>query len=203
MCAAAREVMRASIRLFAVMVASSCVHLEAPGLTSEEHRKQAGRLVEKAQADARFDSYELDEQQTRQADRELIEASAHLTAAKSLESFEESACVGLSKGERSSCPLFASSVRRVEWAQDGFRLTFKQARDASRTLPRLRCHLAYAVATGFDRPSCPLFIPGTSLRQESDDGITFAGDSAAVASALRVQARKIFTTWQVTQHAVP
>ena len=189
--------------LLGVVVTSSCAHLEDAGPTVEEHRKEAAVLLEKVQVDARFDSYELDDQQARVADRELIDASAHLTAAKSLESFEDNACVGVSTAERSSCPLFASSVRRVEWAKDGFRLTFKQPSEAARTFPRLRCHLAYAISNGFDRPSCPLFIPGTSLRREGDEGITFAGDSAAVASALRVQARRVFPTSQVTQHASP
>ena len=71
-------------------------------------------------------------------------------------------------------------------------LTFKEASGAAQTFPRLRCHLAFAVASGFDRPSCPLFIKGTTLRQEGADGITFSGDSPEVARALRSEARRIF-----------
>ena len=130
----------------------------------------------------------------------MVEANSHLAAARSLEAFEDKACAGLSAGERFSCPLFASRVRRVEWARDGFTLTFKQTIDATQTYARLRCHLAYAIATGFDRPSCPLFIPGTTLRQGGADAITFVGDSPDVASALRTKAREVFLTSQVTQH---
>ncbi len=60
------------------------------------------------------------------------------------------------------------------------------------TFQRLRCHLAYAVATGFDRPSCPLFLKGTTLRRVDDSGIAFDGDSEAVAIALRATARRVF-----------
>jgi hypothetical protein len=126
------------------------------------------------------------------ADRELVEANAHLAAAKTLESFEDEACIGLSAGERASCPLFASSVRRVEWEKDGFKLFFKQEDEATRTFARLRCHLSYAVASGFDRPSCPLFLKGTKLHREGADGVVFTGDSSDVAAALRAQARRVF-----------
>jgi hypothetical protein len=191
--------MRSSVLFLGLMLAS-CSHVQRAGVSTEEPRGEERRHFGKsrveqtktAHGDVPFDAYTLSDEHVQAADRELIEASAHLTAAKSLEAFEDRACVGLSGAERSACPLFASRVQQVEWAEDGFTLTFKQASDAAQTYPRLRCHLAYAVSTGFDRPSCPLFIPGTTLRPRGTDGITFSGDSADVASALRVAARRIF-----------
>jgi hypothetical protein len=106
--------------------------------------------------------------------------------------FENEACTGLSDGERSSCPLFASSVSRVQSTPKGFLMTMKPTADAPQTFQRLRCHLAYANASGFDRPSCPLFLKGTTLRRVDDSGIAFDGDSEAVAIALRATARKVF-----------
>ena len=60
------------------------------------------------------------------------------------------------------------------------------------TFARLRCHLAYAVASGFDQPSCPLFLKGTKLSEEGGDSIIFSSESAEVAEALRAQARRVF-----------
>lgn len=211
--------MRASMLLAGVM-AVSCSHVNSEGKTVEENRNEAALHLEKAReerdrydpsklmrpaprgpgsasfgkVDAPFESYEPSDAHLQAADRELIEANAHLAAARSLEAFEDQACGGLSAAQRSACPLFASSVRRVEWAKDGFKLLFKQASEAAQTYPRLRCHLAYAMANGFDRPSCPLFVKGTTLRQEGADGIVFAGDSVEVARALRVQAQRIFSS---------
>ena len=83
-------------------------------------------------------------------------------------------------------------ARHVTWIKAGFKLTFSQPADVKQSYQRLSCHLAYAVASGFDKPSCPLFIKGTTLRREGTDSIEFAGDSEAVADALRARARRIF-----------
>ncbi len=200
------------------VMAASCSHIKAENQTVDEHRNEAAIHLEKAreekaqsdpaqvmrpaprgpgnamfgQVDVPFEAYQPSDEHMMAADRELAEANSHLAAAKSLEKFEDKACEGVSAGERASCPLFASAVRRVEWMEDGFKLTFKQSGEAAKTFPRLRCHLAYAVASGFDRPSCPLFLEGTTLRQDGADGIVFGSDSVEVAIALRAQARRIF-----------
>jgi hypothetical protein len=196
----------------------SCTHVKARDETVEEHRNDAAIHLEKAreqeaqydpaktirppprgpgsqmfeQVDVPFEPYNPGDEHMQAADRELVEANAHLVAAKSLEKFEDKACTGLSAGERASCPLFASSVSRVEWLQDGFKLTFKEGAGAGKTYARLRCHLAFAYSNGFVQPSCPLFIKGTTLKQSGDDAITFTAETAEVAGALRVQARRIF-----------
>lgn len=210
--------MRTSIVVILGVMASSCSHMKAENQTVDEHRNEAEIHLAKArqeqaqadpsqpmraaprapgsvifgQADSPFEPYLPADEHMQAADRELAEANAHLVAAKSLEKFEDQACEGVSAGERASCPLFASAVRRVDWVKDGFKLTFKQSAEAATTFPRLRCHLAYAVASGFEQPSCPLFLKGTTLRQEGADGIIFASESLEVAVALRAQARRIF-----------
>ena len=200
------------------LMAASCSHVKAESQTVDEHLHAAELHVEQSreekaqsepgpvmrpaprgpgspmfgQLDVPFEPYVPSDEHLQAADRELAAASAHLAAAKSLEKFEDKACAGLSAGERASCPLFASAVRRVDWMKDGFKLTFKQDTDAAQTFPRLRCHLAYAVASGFDQPSCPLFLKGTTLRREGTDAIVFASESPEVAVALRTQALRIF-----------
>jgi hypothetical protein len=209
--------MRTPLFLMAAMTAS-CSHVQTDEMTADEHRTEAAVHLEKAreerdqydpsktmrpapraagssmfgQADVPFEPYNPSDTHMQAADQEMIEANRHLAAAKALEKFEDQACTGLSPAERSACPLFASAVRRVEWREGGFKLTFKQASEAAQTFPRLRCHLAYAVANGFDRPSCPLFVKGTKLLREGAEDIIFEGDSPEAASALRAQARRIF-----------
>lgn len=208
--------MRAPILLLGLLV--SCTHVRTEGKTAEEHRNEAAIHLETAQkekqqydpsktmrpaprgpgstlfvqTDVPFEPYNPSDEHMQAADGELAEAAAHLAAAKKLEAFEDKACTGLSEGERSACPLFASSVRRVEWVKDGFKITFKKPGDAAPTFARLNCHLAYAVATGFDRPSCPLFIKGTTVRKDEGDSVVFAGASPEVASALRTEARRLW-----------
>ncbi|MDP1827713.1 MAG: hypothetical protein Q8L48_30855 [Archangium sp.] len=205
--------MRISL-LWLGLMAASCSHVKDQ--TVDEHQNLAARHVEKANEesakydpnhpmraaprapgtenfgiDPAFESWNPTEVHLAAADREMDQANQHLVAAKSLLTFEDQACAGMSAGERSSCPLLASSVGSVEWAKDGFKLTFKQPDAAAQTYRRLNCHLAYAVATGFDRPSCPLFVKGTTLKQ-GKDSVEFAGDTTEVANALRAQAVKVF-----------
>ncbi len=200
------------------LVLASCSHVKTDALTADEHRTEAQVHLEKAReaeekvdptdttrpaargpgspvfgaVDGHFAPYNPSDVHLQEADRELEKANAHLAAAKTLETFEDKACEGLSAGERSSCPLFASSVKRVEWVKDGFKLVMKDPNQTAPTFARLRCHLAYAVASGFDRPSCPLFLKGTKLSEEGGTSIIFSSESAEVAEALRAQARRVF-----------
>ena len=168
--------MRPLILLLGVLL-SSCSHVNKESLTADEHRTEAQVHLEKSReaeerfdpsdttrpaargpgnpvfgpADGHFAPYNPSDMHLQEADREMVKANAHLAAAKSLETFEDKACAGLSAGERSSCPLFASSVKRVEWVKDGFKLVMKDPNQTAPTFARLRCHLAYAVASGFDQ----------------------------------------------------
>ncbi len=199
---------------FLGVLSLSCAHVEE--LTVDEHRNEAALHTEKARqetekfdpaatmraaprtttlvpGDVPFEPYNPSQAHLQAADRELAKANAHLAAAETLVSFEDKACAGLSPGERSSCPLFASSVSKVSWLEGGFKLTFIRPADAAPTLRRLSCHLAYAASSGFDQPSCPLFIKGTSIDKAGEDAIAFTGNSGEVTQALRVQARRIFS----------
>jgi hypothetical protein len=126
------------------------------------------------------------------ADAELRAAGEHLRAAKKLEIFEDAACRDLPPGERASCPLLGSSVTQVQHTARGFQLLMKPGVDVAATNARLNCHLAYARATGFDRPSCPLFVKGITIRRVGDAQLAFEGESKEVAIELQNQARRIF-----------
>jgi hypothetical protein len=200
----------------------SCTHVRAKDETVAGHRNeaavhQARAREERAQYDpadvkrvpprspmmgaeigagAFGESYNPTSDHLAAADREMREANDHLVAAKKLLTFESEACAGLSAGERSSCPLLASSVISVQGTKRGFLLTIKDSVDAEQTHRRLACHLAYATASGFDRPSCPLFLKGTVLERVGIDGIAFVGETESAALALRNSARRVFTGYQ-------
>lgn len=204
------------------LLAVSCTHVRAKDETVAQHQNEAVIHQERAREErAQYDpsdvkrvpprspmmgaeigagafeeSYNPTSDHLAAADREMREANDHLVAAKKLLTFESQACAGLSAGERSSCPLLASSVTAVQGTKRGFLMTLKPTVDAQQTYQRLACHLAYAVASGFDRPSCPLFLKGTTLGRVGADGITFVGETEAVAFALRSSARRVFTGYQ-------
>ncbi len=150
---------------------------------------QRGAMINEPLVFANF-SPTADHQQ--RADRELQEAAAHLGAARRLEAFEAEACRGLPPAERSACPLLGSSVTLVESTKQGFVLTLLPTIDAAQTYRRLSCHLAFAQAMGFEQPTCPLFVKGTSLRRVGGHGLAFDGDFPEVGVALRAQAKRIF-----------
>jgi hypothetical protein len=196
----------------------SCSHLRARDETVAEHRHDAALHAERGREErSQYDpsatvrgaprgrgvapfagveagrgAFNLTHDHLREADREFRAEKEHLAAARSLLSFEHRACEGLSKGERSSCPLFASRVSLIELTQTGFRIVFQTQVDVDQTWRRLNCHLAHAVARGFDQPSCSLFVKGTTLARFGERGIAFNGDTEAVAELLRAQARRLF-----------
>lgn len=81
-------------------------------------------------------AFNLTHDHLREADREFRAEKEHLAAARSLLSFEHRACEGLSKGERSSCPLFASRVSLIELTQTGLRIVFQTQVDVDQTWRR-------------------------------------------------------------------
>jgi hypothetical protein len=130
----------------------------------------------------------------RTADREMREAARDLSAAHRLEQFEDARCKDIPPEARSACPLLASSVENVTEVPDGVVLYLKPEVDAVDTHRRLDCHLAYAQAEGFSRPSCPLFVKGMTLSLELSPrhALNFFSDDPVVAQELKVQARRIF-----------
>lgn len=200
--------------LTALLFASACAHND---LTAAENRNEAeihrARALEErkqfdpnqTQTSARQGplnpndqmmvpefTYNPTESHQVAADAELRAASEHLRAAKRLESFEDAACRDLPAGERASCPLLGSSVSQVRHTASGFQLVMKAGVEVGDVNRRLSCHLAYARATGFDRPSCPLFVKGTTIHRVGEDTIAFDGDTQAIAVELQAQADKIF-----------
>ncbi len=196
---------------------TGCTHVRAEDKTVAEHRNAAAELkqqaaVERAQFEpgesrvkppslARmpvdgiaedFTSYNPSAEHLTKADAYLKESSEHLADANMLLASADKACAGLPAGERFSCPLLASSVDRVQPAKTGVTLLLRPSVNREATLQRLNCHLAYAVASGFDRPSCPLFVKGTTLIASGSNGIEFKADTAPAAESLRAQARRIF-----------
>jgi hypothetical protein len=197
------------------LMLASCAHAPATDLTVDEHRHEVLVHEERAQAErAQFDPsaalrpeargelgpsglpglgwYNPTEEHLRAADRELQAANDHAVAANSLLAFEHQACKAMSAAERTSCPLFASKVSLIELVTKGFILTFQTQVDVGAMYQRLNCHLAFAEATGFDRPSCPLFMKGTSIERVNSRSIAFTGDSEEAAAALHNQARRLF-----------
>ncbi len=201
-----------------ILVVAGCSHTQTEGLTAAENRNEAS-IHEARAASARtqvdpaeartqrrpwgaghddqvtFGYFNLTEEHQQTADRELRAAADHLRAAKSLESFEDDACRGLPAAERASCPLLGSSVVTVQQTSMGFELLLKPQVDVTETFHRLSCHLAFARAMGFEQPSCPLFVQGTTLQRVGDHAIAFAGSSTEVAASLQAQARRVFGGW--------
>ena len=102
------------------------------------------------------------------ADSEMRRAAEHLAAAKDLERFEDQACAQIPPAERAACPLLASQVERVRETPTGIELVLKAHVDGRDTHRRLDCHLAFARASGFAKPSCPLFVQGMSIRLQGE-----------------------------------
>lgn len=192
----------------------ACACAPAAKLTVLEHRNEAGiherkslaararaeaqsqrappRSISLGQSDGTFDAYSPAATSTAEADAELRKANAHLAAARTLIAFEARACEGLSEAERTACPLFASTVERVLPDRDGLVLHFKPGVDVAQTYRQLSCHLAYAASTGFDRPSCPLFVKGMMISRNGDRGIAFLGENDEVTGQLQAAARALF-----------
>jgi hypothetical protein len=201
-----------------LVLLGACTHVRPEAQTAENHREDAEvhqRLAtqELARADAApaptakplalpnarltvgeqlYESYRPRDEHLAAADREFRLASEHLAAAKALDTFADQACAGLTNAQRAACPLFASSVSLVETTPRGFKLTFWPRVDVNETYHQLSCHLAWAVASGFARPSCPLFVRGTTLERFGERGVEFKGESAEVAERLRAEARRLF-----------
>jgi hypothetical protein len=208
--------MRTLLPTLLVFIFTACAHSRTDGLTVAENKTEAA--IHEARAENQIEQYDPTRIQTdlrpgpldpnslqlneftynpteshqTAADAELREAGEHLRAAKKLETFEDAACRDLPAGERSSCPLLGSSVRQIRQTTQGFQLTMKASVDVADVNRRLNCHLAYARATGFDRPSCPLFVKGTTIKRIGASVIDFSGDTRAIAADLQGQARRIF-----------
>lgn len=157
---------------------------------TQQPQRQVSRANDPAMLTPEF-SYNPTEGHQFAADAEFRKANEHLRAANKLESFEDEACRDISAGERASCPLLGSYVSEVRHTSKGFQLAMKPTVDVDDVTRRLSCHLAYARTTGFERPSCPLFVRGTSIRRVGE-AIAFEGDTRDIALVLQTQADRVF-----------
>ncbi len=202
-----------SLFFVAAAVLASCAHPNQ--LTVAENRNEASIHAARAgQERAQFDpgeartdtrggalgraeglnpefSYNPTQEHQMAADTELRLAASHLAAAKKLETFEDAACKEIAPAERAACPLLGSLVVKVQHTATGFQLAMKPGADVADIYRRLNCHLSYARATGFERPSCPLFLKGTTIRREGEGVIEFAGETKEIATELQLQARRV------------
>jgi hypothetical protein len=203
---------------YALLIATlslSCSHSRSAELTAAEHRAEAEVHLRNARKEAaeydatqttRFpgrdpyvaspsdwtSTYNPTGEHLAAADAEMRKAAEHVAAARRLEAFENAACRDIAPEERSACPLLASAVTAVHETKFGVELALKPGVDGADTHRRLDCHLAYAEANGFDRPSCPLFVRGMSIRLRDSTVLVLSGTTLDVAKALQEQARRIF-----------
>lgn len=207
---------RALIATVAVALQLSCAH--DANLTADEHRAEADRHAREADRERAEAAgghtrtpairgqtgadYDPAEAHLSAADSEMRRAAAHLAAAKELERFEDQACAAIAPAERAACPLLASSVARVRETRVGVELVLKPSVDAADTNRRLNCHLAYARANGFAKPSCPLFVAGMAIRL-LDGGVIEMSGPGDVGVELQKQARRIFGAAPPTVSVAP
>lgn len=197
------------------LLSMSCAHTRPDEMTAEEHRSEAARHHQVAhQEESKYQPglttrhpggalstelppdwmtpYNPTAEHLTAADAEMRRAASHLAAAKKLEEFEDAACREIPPASRAACPLLASSVSVVRNTPKGLVLVLKPHVDDTATHRQLNCHLAYAAANGFARPSCPLFVKGMALALKGNHEIEMTAENASVALELQIQARRIF-----------
>jgi hypothetical protein len=203
------------LNLIGVCLMLACAHTRPDELTAEEHRAEATAHRSASERErAQYDpgeavvvpairslnsppltdwptTYNPSAEHLAAADAELRKAADHLAAAKALESFEDAACASIPSRERAACPLLASAVSQVRQLPVGVELTLRVPADAEDVSRRLNCHLAYAVANGFEA-SCPLFVKGMRIRRSGPTTVELAGSTQAIALELQQQARRLF-----------
>lgn len=198
-----------AVGLFSAGCAAQRLRVEASSLA--EHRAAAER--ERAEANAHrelFDPYALvtriplvpaepglpvmdDTDGSNPTSWHLAEAAdheaharAHAAAAIALERFEATECRAIPAKERGACPIIVAALG-VHEIDGGVRVDLRTEADAARIAARMRCHLAYAHAVGFDRaPSCPLYMRGVDIRLSAGGrAIDVVGDRRAVVLEIR------------------
>ncbi len=127
-----------------------------------------------------------------EADRKMDSAFKHLEAARRLEKYEDVACVGLTRAERTSCPLIAPHIDKIEEGSKGVVLHIKTAEKARILSAQMHCHLAFAQANNFERAPCPLYLKGVTITLVGDKAIEVTSSDPAVAREVRQEARRMF-----------
>ena len=132
----------------------------------------------------------------READKHREHAREHERAAAALERFEEGACREFPERTRAACPLLGP-VATIEDVPPGVRVTFAPGTRVDAVVEHMRCHYAYARARAFDaRVTCPLYMPGISIRRDGALGVELAAPDEAHVAELRARSREeaVFAT---------
>jgi hypothetical protein len=113
-------------------------------------------------------------------------AQQHLTAAATLESFEDSECKSIPPASRAACPLLGPAVA-VEMVNRGVRVRFSETANVPRIVTQMRCHLAYARTRGFDRvTTCALYLRGVEVVAGTDGRtVDLLGHDPTVVAAIQ------------------
>lgn len=202
-----------TLPLFAALaILTSCAHAE---LTGEEHRAAAAAEMRKAEKErAEFDPnasavvvqprspfaedptvprfYNPSAEHLIEADERMKSAFKHLEAARKLETYEDASCNGISQAERMSCPLIAPHLEKVEEGSRGVVLHLKTPERAAVLAGQMKCHLAFAKATNFEKVPCPLYIKGVNIGLVGDRTIEVTSTDGKVAAQIREEARRMF-----------
>jgi hypothetical protein len=124
------------------------------------------------------------------ADEHRAHAKEHERAAAALEKFEEGECKAFPERTRVACPLLGP-VTKIEDVERGVRVTFAPGTRVDAVAAHMRCHYAYARAHGFDaRVSCPLYMPGIEIAQQSGTAVDIKVRDKAKVTELRSRARE-------------
>jgi hypothetical protein len=134
--------------------------------------------------------YNPTEVHLREADKHREHAREHERAAAALEHFEEGACREFPERTRAACPLLGP-VTTIEDLPRGVRVTFAPGTRVDAVVEHMRCHYAYARARAFDaRVTCPLYMPGISIRRAGALAVDLAAPDEAHVAELRAGSRE-------------
>jgi hypothetical protein len=126
----------------------------------------------------------------READKHREHAREHERAAGSLEHFEKGACGEFPKRTRAACPLLGP-VTKIDDVTRGVRVNFAQGARVDAIVEHMRCHYAYARSHAFDeRVSCPLYMPGITIRRSGDLAVEILAPDKAHVEELRSRSRE-------------
>jgi hypothetical protein len=192
-------------RLILLAMASGCAHWDF--LTQSEHRAAAATEERKAEEERQqyvpqaadpdlHAPYNPTADHLRVAEAHLRVAHQHTQAALQEQRFEDEACASLSTQARASCPLVSGAVQTVEEIRGGVRLHLKPGSNGAELIARMRCHLAFARARGFEGLSgCPLYYRSAGVDLVGlGEVIEVRATETAAAAAIRRDAREIFAS---------
>jgi hypothetical protein len=126
------------------------------------------------------------EHHLRAAEAHVRHAKEHEAAATALIQFEDEACTGIAPEVRAACPLLVD-VTDIADVRGGARVRFTPETPVPLVERRMRCHLAYARAHGWDEAAdCPLYVRGVHVERTPDGaGIDLVSDDRAIEAQIR------------------